>query len=110
MPPGARTPQVRSAQREGSWAGEILGTLPHTHIDILHAKPLRAEGWINRAGASSARARVGMLPGDAGINVRKTARYAGKDCDPLQRTSIWMTWIRSWIGGSTATAGTRTTA
>src|ERR1700690_3879702 len=83
MPPGARTPQVRSAQREGSWAGEILGTLPHTHIDILHAKPLRAEGWINRAGASSARARVGMLPGDAGINVRKTARYAGKDCDPL---------------------------
>ena len=25
-----------------------------------------------------------MLPGEAGINVRKTARYAGKDCDPLQ--------------------------
>ena len=27
--------------------------------------------------------RVAMLPGEAGINVRKTARYAGKDCDPL---------------------------
>ena len=25
-----------------------------------------------------------MLPGEAGINVRKTARYAGKDCDPLR--------------------------
>ena len=25
-----------------------------------------------------------MLPGEAGINVRKTARYASKDCDPLQ--------------------------
>lgn len=24
-----------------------------------------------------------MLPGEAGINVRKTARYAGKYCDPL---------------------------
>ena len=24
-----------------------------------------------------------MLPGEAGINVRKTARYASKDCDPL---------------------------
>jgi hypothetical protein len=24
-----------------------------------------------------------MLPGEAGIDVRKTARYAGKDCDPL---------------------------
>jgi hypothetical protein len=27
-----------------------------------------------------------MLPGEAGINVRKTARYAGKYCDPLQTT------------------------
>jgi len=24
-----------------------------------------------------------MLPGAAGINVRKIARYAGRDCDPL---------------------------
>ena len=27
-----------------------------------------------------------MLPGTAGANVRKTARYGGKDCDPLQFT------------------------
>ena len=26
-----------------------------------------------------------MLPGAAGINVRKTARYAGRDCDPLHQ-------------------------
>ena len=31
--------------------------------------------------------RVAMLPGEAGINVRKTARYAGKDCDPLHLTA-----------------------
>ena len=29
---------------------------------------------------------VAMPPGWAGINVRKTARYAGKDRDPLQLT------------------------
>ena len=26
-----------------------------------------------------------MLPGTDGANVRKTARYAGKDCDPLHQ-------------------------
>jgi hypothetical protein len=29
-------------------------------------------------------ARVAMPPVPAGINVRKTARYAGEDCEPLQ--------------------------
>jgi PAS domain S-box-containing protein len=29
-----------------------------------------------------------MLPGAAGINVRKTARYAGRDCAPLQQAVL----------------------
>jgi hypothetical protein len=29
-----------------------------------------------------------MLPGAAGINVRKTARYAGRDCAPLQMRTL----------------------
>jgi hypothetical protein len=33
-----------------------------------------------------------MLPGEAGINVRKTARYASKDCDPLhyRGEALWI--------------------
>ncbi len=26
-----------------------------------------------------------LVPGEAGVNLRKTARYAGEYCDPLQR-------------------------
>ena len=74
-------------------ARETLGTLPHTHLDILPAKTHFGLG-MGRAAARLARSagvwqartarRVAMLPGTAGANVRKTARYAGKDCDPLQ--------------------------
>src|ERR1017187_10397331 len=55
-------------------------------------RPTAGWGSINCAGAGQPgrvwQARtapgVAMLPGEAGINVRKTARYASKDCDPLQ--------------------------
>src|ERR1017187_10237883 len=58
-------------------------------------RPTAGWGSINCAGAGQPgrvwQARtapgVAMLPGEAGINVRKTARYAGKDCDPLQGIS-----------------------
>ena len=40
-----------------------------------------------------------MWPVEAGINVRKTARYAGEECDPLhfdladpQKVSVRLTW------------------
>src|ERR1017187_6882099 len=54
-------------------------------------RPTAGWGSINCAGAGQPgrvwQARtapgVAMLPGEAGINVRKTARYASKDCDPL---------------------------
>src|ERR1039458_7072288 len=59
-------------------------------------RPTAGWGSINCAGAGQPgrvwQARtapgVAMLPGEAGINVRKTARYASKDCDPLQDSSI----------------------
>src|SRR5450759_3869873 len=59
-------------------------------------RPTAGWGSINCAGAGQpgrvwqARTapRVAMLPGEAGINVRKTARYAGKDCDPLHDTAF----------------------
>src|ERR1017187_2375676 len=59
-------------------------------------RPTAGWGSINCAGAGQPgrvwQARtapgVAMLPGEAGINVRKTARYASKDCDPLQYNSL----------------------
>ena len=65
-----------------------MGTLPHTHLDILYAKTHfggAAARLASLAGGWHARPapRVAMLPGTGGANVRKTARYAGKDCGPL---------------------------
>src|ERR1017187_7203555 len=59
-------------------------------------RPTAGWGSINCAGAGQPgrvwQARtapgVAMLPGEAGINVRKTARYASKDCDPLHSTVV----------------------
>src|ERR1017187_9210534 len=66
--------------------------LSRTHSISYMGRPTAGWGSINCAGAGQPgrvwQARtapgVAMLPGEAGINVRKTARYAGKDCDPLQ--------------------------
>src|ERR1039457_2327955 len=63
-------------------------------------RPTAGWGSINCAGAGQPgrvwQARtapgVAMLPGEAGINVRKTARYASKDCDPLHCISKWEVW------------------
>src|ERR1019366_5646386 len=63
-----------------------------THSISYMGRPTAGWGSINCAGAGQPgrvwQARtapgVAMLPGEAGINVRKTARYASKDCDPLQ--------------------------
>src|ERR1019366_365721 len=65
--------------------------LSRTHSISYMGRPTAGWGSINCAGAGQPgrvwQARtapgVAMLPGEAGINVRKTARYAGKDCDPL---------------------------
>src|ERR1017187_7218588 len=66
--------------------------LSRTHSISYMGRPTAGWGSINCAGAGQPgrvwQARtapgVAMLPGEAGINVRKTARYASKDCDPLQ--------------------------
>src|ERR1017187_8144266 len=65
--------------------------LSRTHSISYMGRPTAGWGSINCAGAGQPgrvwQARtapgVAMLPGEAGINVRKTARYASKDCDPL---------------------------
>ena len=69
-----------------------MGTLPHTHLDILHAKTHfggAAARLASLAGVWHARPapRVAMLPGTGGANVRKTARYAGKDREPLRQAA-----------------------
>src|ERR1039458_6340828 len=64
-------------------------------------RPTAGWGSINCAGAGQPgrvwQARtapgVAMLPGEAGINVRKTARYASKDCDPLHVAGNTLLWI-----------------
>ena len=71
-----------------------------THLDILiRENPMRAEEGIKCAGAKPGRVwharpapRVAMLPGAARINVRKIARYAGRDCAPLQNASETNPW------------------
>lgn len=40
-------------------------------------------GEARQVGHARPAPRVAMLPGAAGTNVRKTARYAGRDCAPL---------------------------
>src|ERR1019366_4289980 len=67
--------------------------LSRTHSISYMGRPTAGWGSINCAGAGQPgrvwQARtapgVAMLPGEAGINVRKTARYASKDCDPLHK-------------------------
>ena len=75
------------------WLVKTLGTLSHTHLDILYAKTHCGLRRINCAAGLAQFGsvwltlplpRVAMPPGHAGINARKTARYTGKDCDPLQ--------------------------
>ena len=54
-----------------------------------------------------------MLPGEAGINVRKTARYASKDCDPLHfmpkpgSSGTWMNPSRGAMGFSSMAGQSR---
>src|ERR1017187_694689 len=84
-------------------------------------RPTAGWGSINCAGAGQPgrvwQARtapgVAMLPGEAGINVRKTARYAGKDCDPLQQIPSSLKALASqaaafnWADGPQAFVETR---
>ena len=68
---------------------KTLGTLSHTHLDILYAKTHCGLRRINCAAGLAQFGsvwltlplpRVAMPPGHAGINARKTARYTGKEC------------------------------
>ena len=67
-----------------------MGVLPLTSISYTAEKVTKREGIATLATPSRgvwharSRRRFSIPSGVAGTNLRKTARYAGKNCDPLQ--------------------------
>jgi len=83
-----RTPKVRSAAGELFWMG-VRGS-SSAHLDILHIRESHEKGRDSASATdpggvwhARSRHRFSIPSGVAGTNLRKTARYAGKNCDSL---------------------------
>src|ERR1035438_5309445 len=96
-----RTPKVRSAAGELFWMG-VRGVLPLTSISYTSENVTKREGIAHQrhdpaeVGNARSRHRVSIPSGVAGTNLRKTTHYEGKNCDPLQLTSRYLS--PSWSG------------
>src|ERR1035441_9945715 len=98
-----RTPKVRSAAGELFWMG-VRGVLPLTSISYTSENVTKREGIAHQRhdpdGVLHARSqhRFSIRSGVEGTNLRKTAHYEGKNCDPLHTPQTTLNNSRSSLG------------
>src|SRR5260370_955889 len=82
---GLELPRFVVRAGELFWMG-VRGS-SSAHLDILHIWIARRRPHPRGVWRARSRRRFSIPSGVAGTNLRKTARYAGKNCDPLHFTS-----------------------